>query len=863
MLLEKIILLSLKKINGERTSSSVYHLLKGKRSIQTLQDARIFQIENFYGIHKNLSKMHYNHIIQTFLERNWIRNGAKDTFIVNNDSDIQSDVLLRRFNGMKYFEKAEIFYKRLVLLIQTLTNSKKDNFSFIPVIDDRTTEKWVRMIFHKVKGNETKILTTLHSELEKALSNLTTYEASLFVDRLTGYKHYGMSIAQLSIKYKMESDDTLLQIISILHQLLNNIETGAYPFLAYIIKDVDSKKHITQSANKTYQLLLQGYDVDNIAYLRNLKRNTIYDHIVEIALYNDDFSIDYYVSKLLQTEIMDAIKKANSYKLKDIKNYIDSDVTYFQIRLVLAVINKKVKFGDEDERKNMLEKVLYKYFQYSSFRQGQKEIIEDVLKGNNVLGILPTGSGKSICYQLPSILLDGVTVVVSPLISLMLDQVKQLKANHFKRVISLNSFMDYQERKRVYKNLHHYKLIYLSPELLQNKELLSSLKQLQVSLFVIDEAHCISQWGHDFRPDYLKLHQVIKFLKYPRIMALSATATPEVQEDIIETLNISKISRHIYPMDKPNIAFCIENVENDLEKNERLISIIKRYKVPTLIYFSSRIGTEKCTEILAKELPSRNIAYYHGGMEQQDRIQIQQQFMNGQLDIICCTSAFGMGINKKNIRLIVHYHLPLDMESFIQEVGRAGRDGKESVSLLLYSQSDIYLPQHMIRNELPDEEELDRVFQVLYKHYEMKKPIPENEVEKINIFQLNETIWRFLQYHLENHGIIKDNHIIFNEKQWKQSYQQLKEIILERKVHKEEKLKKMVQWVHSTSCLRENLYRPFQRENSKAEFQCCSYCDFTWDNWNPEETDFQTNIEENWKNLLRDLLLIGEDNETK
>lgn len=351
MLLEKIILLSLKKINGERTSSSVYHLLKGKRSIQTLQDARIFQIENFYGIHKNLSKMHYNHIIQTFLERNWIRNGAKDTFIVNNDSDIQSDVLLRRFNGMKYFEKAEIFYKRLVLLIQTLTNSKKDNFSFIPVIDDRTTEKWVRMIFHKVKGNETKILTTLHSELEKALSNLTTYEASLFVDRLTGYKHYGMSIAQLSIKYKMESDDTLLQIISILHQLLNNIETGAYPFLAYIIKDVDSKKHITQSANKTYQLLLQGYDVDNIAYLRNLKRNTIYDHIVEIALYNDDFSIDYYVSKLLQTEIMDAIKKANSYKLKDIKNYIDSDVTYFQIRLVLAVINKKVKFGDEDERK--------------------------------------------------------------------------------------------------------------------------------------------------------------------------------------------------------------------------------------------------------------------------------------------------------------------------------------------------------------------------------------------------------------------------------------------------------------------------------------------------------------------------------
>lgn len=515
------------------------------------------------------------------------------------------------------------------------------------------------------------------------------------------------------------------------------------------------------------------------------------------------------------------------------------------------------------KEKIILEEVLYKYFRYSSFRKGQKEIIEDVLEGNNVLGILPTGSGKSICYQLPSILLEGVTIVVSPLISLMLDQVKQLKAMHYKRVVSINSFMDYQERKRVYENLHQYKLIYLSPELLQNQKLLFRLKQIHVSLFVIDEAHCISQWGHDFRPDYLKLHQVIKFLQYPRILALSATATPEVQEDIIETLDVSSINRHIYKMDKPNIAFCIEAVENDQEKNEKLLSIIKRYQVPTLVYFSSRIGTEKCAQLISKNLPQKSVAYYHGGMEQQDRVQIQQQFMNGQLDIVCCTSAFGMGINKRDIRLIVHYHLPLDLESFIQEIGRAGRDGKESVSLLLYSPHDLYLPQHIISSELPKEEDLNRVYQILYQLYKMNNSIPENETEKINLFQLNETSWRFLHYHLENHGMIKDNQIIFHKEKWKESFGLMKSVIQERKRHKENKLKKMIDWIHTESCLRVNLYQPFQESNSKAEFQCCSNCDFTWDDWNPVETHGQKYRNENWKHRLRELLLIGENNETK
>lgn len=352
MIFESIILTCLNRINGERTSSSVYHLLKGKRSIQTLQDARIFQIENFYGIHKNLSKQHYDKFIQLCLERNWIRKCADDTYLVINDSEISATNWLKKFNGMRYVDKTDVFYKRLLLLIQTLTNTKQNNLSFIPIIDDYRIEKWVKKVYQKLRGKEAKFLERIHSELEKILSNLTATEASLFVDRLTTYNHYGLSIAQLSTLYKMEKDDIFLQMTSILHQLLNLIEVGDYPILASIIKDVDSRKHITLSANKTYQLLLEGYSIDYIARIRNLKRNTIYDHIVEIALYNNDFTIDQYVSKSLQTEIIDAIHKTNSFKLKDIKEYILSDVTYFQIRLVMAVLNNKVKLGDDDERKN-------------------------------------------------------------------------------------------------------------------------------------------------------------------------------------------------------------------------------------------------------------------------------------------------------------------------------------------------------------------------------------------------------------------------------------------------------------------------------------------------------------------------------
>ncbi|MBP1969637.1 ATP-dependent DNA helicase RecQ [Virgibacillus natechei] len=507
--------------------------------------------------------------------------------------------------------------------------------------------------------------------------------------------------------------------------------------------------------------------------------------------------------------------------------------------------------------RHILEEKLKTHFNYTSFRLGQKAIIEDVMSGKDVLGVLPTGSGKSICYQLPATLLDGVTIVVSPLISLMIDQVKELKAFHFKKVVALNSFMSPTDRKLVFDNLHTYKLIYISPELLQKEEVLGRLRQLHISLFVIDEAHCISQWGHEFRPDYLKLNSIIRTLKKPSILALSATATPAVQQDIISALNTPSITKHVHPMDRDNISFSVERVMDDKEKQSTIINLLSHYNVATLIYFSSRQATEDTAKILSEKLASKRIAYYHGGMEQGDRITIQQQFMNDQLDIICCTSAFGMGINKDNIRLVIHFHLPLQIESYIQEVGRAGRDGETSASLLLFSEKDIYLPKNMIKSELPSFEDLKVVFQQLQNLYKAGDQLPKNGAE--NLFQISETQWRFLQYQFEKHGMIEGNNIIFHEENWRQAFQWINNHRAERTLLKENKLREMLQWIHESECLRKHLYKSFQSSYNKPKYQCCSNCGFSFTNWKPKQKNIKAIPEGTWESKLKNLLLIGEE----
>ncbi|MFC4557416.1 RecQ family ATP-dependent DNA helicase [Virgibacillus kekensis] len=510
----------------------------------------------------------------------------------------------------------------------------------------------------------------------------------------------------------------------------------------------------------------------------------------------------------------------------------------------------------------ILKKQLNEQFNIPSFRTGQEEIIKDVLNGNDVLGVLPTGSGKSLCYQLPATMMDGLTIVVSPLISLMQDQVKQLRATGFKAVEAINSFMAIKEKKQTLQNLNKYKLIYISPELLLQPVIKKHLRNVRVSLFVIDEAHCISQWGHEFRPDYLRLGTMIDYLKNPPILALSATATREVQNDIAVSLNRPVINRHIYPMDRENIVFTVEHLNNDAEKQHKIAEILEDYRVPTLVYFSSKRKAEEIAAFLARNLPDHRIAFYHGGMDQTDRISIQQQFMNDQLDVVCCTSAFGMGINKQDIRLIIHYHFPLQIESFIQEIGRAGRDGKSSVSLLLYADGDEYLPNALIENELPAPDMLKEMFSRLYQLYKQAPSLPD-ATQIMEILQISETQWRFLHHQLEGKGIINGNELVFSGELWKTSYHEIYRLVVDRVKLKEQKLWEMTSWIHYEGCLRKKLYQSFQDDFKAPLAGCCSNCGYSISTWEPEQSNYSTSAG-SWQNKLKKLLLSGVDHaETK
>ena len=362
-----------------------------------------------------------------------------------------------------------------------------------------------------------------------------------------------------------------------------------------------------------------------------------------------------------------------------------------------------------------LEIQLEKMFGFQSFRAGQKEVIQSIMDGRDTLAMLPTGTGKTLCFQMPGYLLDGLVIIISPLLALMQDQVEQMKSNGEKRVASLNSFLTIQERDRVIRSLPLLKFLYISPEMLRSRFILDKLKKVNIALFVVDEAHCISQWGYDFRPSYLQLNRIRNELKKPLTLALTATATPEVQADILENLSIQNAAKFIHGVNRDNISILVEEAKDYQDKLEMLMNSLKRVEGSGIVYVSSRKLAEQLSEWLL-EKGFDGVAYYHGGMETSDRILIQQQFLSGQLRIIVATNAFGMGINKNDIRFIFHLNMPLSVEAYVQEIGRAGRDGLSSVAILIYTEGDEWQAAQLIEKDFPNRSEIEWVITVSYTH---------------------------------------------------------------------------------------------------------------------------------------------------
>ena len=377
--------------------------------------------------------------------------------------------------------------------------------------------------------------------------------------------------------------------------------------------------------------------------------------------------------------------------------------------------------------------ILKRYWGHSSFRNLQEEIIEAVISKKDVFTLLPTGAGKSLCYQIPALSKEGICLVISPLISLMKDQIEQLDKKGIK-ALSIESNTSIDQIVTLFDNLKFgkYKFLYLSPERLNSEFILNKIKQIPVNLIAVDEAHCISEWGHDFRPSYRLIHKVREIHPEVNVIALTATATKKVTQDIIENLNLSNTSIFKKSFYRKNLAYQIIKNENKLGKLEQ---IFKKNPFPTIIYVNSRKKTEDISNFInAKGYLS---TFYHGGMTTESKTKAFNSWIKEDRLIMVATNAFGMGIDKPNVKVVIHLDLPTSIENYVQEAGRAGRNGEKSFSVVLQNENDINSFKKNTLETIPTINEIKNIHRKLYQYFQIALgELPEVSFDSVSYTHL-------------------------------------------------------------------------------------------------------------------------------